>query len=79
MTVNARADAAGAPIRTLVSDGRFNEAWALVRPQLLSGEATAPWSVARNVLRAGGRRDWKPACTRSARVALLCTYEAAEL
>jgi FkbH-like protein len=79
MTVNARADAAGAPIRTLVSDGRFDEAWALVRAQLLSGEGTASWSVARNVLRAGARRDWKPTCTRSARVALLCTYEAVEL
>lgn len=72
-------DAARPALRTLVADGRFEEAWALLRPDLMSGEHTAPWSVARNLLRAGAKAGWKPAGRRRARLALLCTYESAEL
>jgi FkbH-like protein len=79
MTGQAGGDSALKDVRTLVSEGRFGEAWARVRPQLLAGEATAPWSIARNVLRAGERKEWRPETTRQARLAVLCSYESAEL
>src|SRR5450755_867297 len=79
MTGQAGGDSALKDVRTLVSEGRFGEAWARVRPQLLAGEATAPWSIARNVLRAGERKEWRPEATRQARLAVLCSYESAEL
>ncbi len=79
MTGNVREDAGRNPIRTLVADGRFEEAWRLLRPELLAGEHTAAWSVARNLLRAGRDADWAPATKRDARLAVLCTYEASEM
>ncbi len=79
MKGNVRADAERALIRELVADGRFEEAWQLLRAELLDGEHTASWSVARNVLRAGAEAGWAPATKREIRIAVLCTYEAAEL
>jgi FkbH-like protein len=79
MTGNSRGDVANAAVRTLVKDGRFAEAWSLLVPELLRGQSTTPWGLARNVLRAGARRQWSPAAARQIRLALLCTYEAAEL
>jgi FkbH-like protein len=79
MTGEVRADAARPALRALVVDGRFEEAWALLRPDLMSGEQTAPWSIARNLLRAGAKAGWTPAGRRQARLAVLCTYESAEL
>jgi FkbH-like protein len=63
----------------MVSAGRYEDAWRLVVPQLLAGQATAPWSVARNVLRAGASAGWAPSTSRQIRLGVLCTYEAAEL
>jgi FkbH-like protein len=79
MTGDVREDAARPALRALVADGRFDEAWALLRPDLMSGEQTAPWSLARNLLRAGAKAGWSPVGRRSARLAVLCTYESAEL
>jgi FkbH-like protein len=79
MTGNPRGDVANAAIRMLVKDGRFADAWSRLVPELLRTEDTAPWSVARNVLRAGSRQHWTPPAARQVRLALLCTYEAAEL
>ncbi|HEX5851453.1 MAG TPA: HAD-IIIC family phosphatase [Solirubrobacteraceae bacterium] len=79
MTGNDREDAGRAPIRALVADGRFEEAWRLLCPDLLSGERTATWSVARNVLRTGTAAGWAPASKREIRLAVLCTYEASEM
>jgi FkbH-like protein len=79
MTGNDREDAGRAPIRALVADGRFDEAWQLLCPDLLSGEQAAAWSIARNVLRAGAAAGWAPATKREIRLAVLCTYEAGEL
>src|ERR1019366_7348999 len=79
MTGNSRGDVANAAVRTLVKDGRFAEAWSLLVPELLRGQSTTPWGLARNVLRAGARRQWSPGAARQIRLALLCTYEAAEL
>jgi FkbH-like protein len=79
MRVDAREDAARSPVRALVAEGRFDEAWRTLRGQLLTGEHTAAWSVARNVLSAGEKAGWRPPTRREARLGLLCTYEAAEL
>jgi FkbH-like protein len=66
-------------MRTLVTEGRFDEAWRRVVPELLSGAATSPWSVARNVIRAGASAGWTPPTAREIRLGVLCSYEAAEL
>jgi FkbH-like protein len=79
MKGNTREDATRAPIRALVTDGRFEEAWRLLRPELLAGEQTAAWSIARNMLRAGRDAGWTPTTKRDIRLAVLCTYEAAEM
>jgi FkbH-like protein len=79
MTGNAQEDTGRTAIRALVAGGRFEEAWRLLRAELLSGEQTAAWNVARNLLRAGRDAGWAPASRREIRLAVLCTYEAAEL
>ncbi len=79
MKGNAREDARRTLIRELVADGRFEEAWRLLRGDLLAGEHASAWSIARNMLRAGRDAGWVPATKRQIRLAVLCTYEAAEL
>jgi FkbH-like protein len=78
MTGDARSDAATAAIRTLVSKGRYDDSWNLLRPQLLAGDTTTAWNVARQVLRAGARAGWTPPTSRQIRLGVLCSYEAAE-
>ena len=46
---------------------------------LVAGAGLSAWSTARNVLRAGEAAGWSPPTTRDIRLAVLCTYEAAEL
>ncbi len=75
----AHPDTAGAAIRSLVLDQRPGEAWELARAQILSGEGTAPWSIARNVLRAGAKTGWTAPVLREIRLGVLCSYESAEL
>jgi FkbH-like protein len=79
MKGNAREDARRTLIRELVADGRFEEAWRLLHGDLLAGENASAWSIARNMLRAGRDAGWVPATRRQIRLAVLCTYEAAEL
>jgi FkbH-like protein len=50
-----------------------------LRADLLAGEHASAWSIARNMLRAGRDAGWVPATRRQIRLAVLCTYEAAEL
>ncbi|MBA3806788.1 MAG: HAD-IIIC family phosphatase [Solirubrobacterales bacterium] len=50
-----------------------------MRPELLAGEQTAAWNVARNVLRAGREAGWAPSSRRNLRLAVLCSYEGGEL
>ncbi|MDQ6606647.1 MAG: HAD-IIIC family phosphatase [Actinomycetota bacterium] len=69
----------GAEVRSLVSEGRFDDAWRLLVDDLLGGDAGGAWSIARNVLRAGAPAGWSPPSTRELRLAVLCTYESAEL
>jgi FkbH-like protein len=66
-------------IRTLVAQGRFDEAWQQLIPALLGGDQTGAWSIARNVLRAGSKAGFSAPAARQVRLAVLCTYEAAEL
>ena len=67
-------------IRALAGDGRLDEAWAQVAAGFTGGD-TGPedFALARNVLRAGERGGWAPALARQARLAVLCTYDPAEL
>jgi FkbH-like protein len=69
----------GGTIRELARAGRFDEAWRALVPALLSGEEGASFGLARNVLRAGAKAGFTPPTARSIRLAVLCTYEAAEL
>ena len=66
---------AGVSARTLVSEGRYEEAWAALIPALRSGKDAPAWSAARNLLSRGARAGWAPPASREARVAVLCTYE----
>jgi FkbH-like protein len=66
-------------IRALVDDGHFDQAWQLLVPELLADEHSSAWSVARQVLRVGRDRGWAPPSKREVRLAVLCTYEGAEL
>jgi FkbH-like protein len=75
----AGSDALKATVRALLSEGRYEDAWQQVRPLLLSGEDATMWNVARNLLRTGEQDGWSPTCKREIRLAVLCTYEAAEL
>jgi FkbH-like protein len=78
MTGETRTDAAATDVRTLVSGGRYDDAWALLRPQLLGGDTTSAWNAARQVVRSGARAGWAPTTSREIRLGVLCSYEAAE-
>ena len=51
----------------------------MLAPDLLESESTPAWSIARNLLAAGARAGWTPPTARRIRLAVLCSYEAAEL
>ncbi len=75
----AGADSYRAAVRPLIGEGRYDEAWQLLRPHLLRGDDPGAWAVARNALRSGARADWTPRAARQARLGVLCSYESAEL
>jgi len=72
-------DAWRSAVRAQVAERRFDDAWRTVRTELLSGDSTAAYSVARNVLSSCERAGFAPAAKRRIRLAVLCTFEAAEL
>jgi FkbH-like protein len=76
---NIQAEAVRAAIRQSVAEGRHEQAWQLLRPQLLTGEAIAPWNLARQALRASARDGWTPPTARRIRLGVLCGYEAAAM
>jgi FkbH-like protein len=78
MPVEMRSAAAAPALRELVSQGRFDEAWSSLVPELVTG-APGTLRAARNVVRAGAAAGWSPPVAREIRLAVLCTYEAAEL
>jgi predicted enzyme involved in methoxymalonyl-ACP biosynthesis len=65
--------------RDLVREQRFDDAWSLVVADMLSVGETRSWTDARNVLRAGDAAGWSPPTAREIRLAVLCSYESAEL
>jgi FkbH-like protein len=69
----------GGTVRELARAGRFDDAWRALVPELLADPAPANFSLARNMLRAGAKAGFRPPTARSIRLAVLCTYEAAEL
>jgi FkbH-like protein len=64
-------------VRALVGEKRYDEAWQLVRP-LLAGAGGDAWDLARVVVRSGAP-EWTPPASRQIRLAVLCSYEGAEL
>jgi FkbH-like protein len=69
----------GGAIRSLLTERRFEDAWRLVRASLLVEDDPTIWSLGQSVLRAGAREGWSPPSRREARLAVLSTYESAEL
>jgi FkbH-like protein len=66
-------------VRELAREGRFDDAWRALVPSLRSEDSGPSWSLARNLLRTGAAVRFTPPTARTIRLALLCTYEAAEL
>jgi FkbH-like protein len=66
-------------LRALVRAGRFEDGWNLIRPQLLRDDDPATWNLGRRVLDAAAQAGWDPAPKREIRLAVLCSYESAEL
>lgn len=66
-------------LRTLVRDGRFDEGWELIRPHLLRDDDLATWNLGRRLLDAGAEAGWKAPVRREVRLAVLSSYESAEL
>lgn len=65
--------------RALTSEGRLDEAWELLAPDLRAGDEYRTSQAAARVLAAGVARSWSPGARRTVRVAVLATYELAEL
>lgn len=78
-TMSSEGDSVQSSVRALVSERRYGDAWELLRPALLSGEDGPAWNIARGVLRAGAGEGWSPTSRRQIRLAVLSTYESAEL
>ena len=51
----------------------------MLRPLLTESSEGEAWDLARGVLRSGETAGWRPPTSRQIRLAILCTYEAAEL
>ena len=80
MTISGTSEgSARTAARSLVAEGRFEEAWRLARSSLLAQPTPTALAVAGNVLRAGRKAGFIPAGSRRARLAILCSYEAASL
>jgi FkbH-like protein len=66
-------------VRELLAEQRFDDAWALLRPLLVTDGDRGAWDLARTVVRAGGAVGWSPVAAREIRLGILCSYEGAEL
>ncbi|MBB5953681.1 FkbH-like protein [Saccharothrix tamanrassetensis] len=66
-------------VRTLVAEGRFDDAWASLRPALRLDGDYRWFNRAARLLATAARHGWTPAYRREARLAVLSTYETAEL
>jgi len=65
-------------VRGLVREGRYEDAWALLRPSLLVDDDPAIWGLACRFRRTATDQGWAPSCRREVRLALLCSYESTE-
>ncbi len=77
--VAAPAESLRAAVRASLVAQRYEEAWRLLRAPVLAGADPAAWTLARRVLETGAREAWRPQARRTARLAVLSTYESAEL
>jgi FkbH-like protein len=68
-----------ADVRRLLDERRYDDAWDELRRKLLVRDDQALWNVAVAALRAGREDGWTPPASRSVRLAVLCSYEGAEL
>ena len=60
--------------------GSFDDGWNLIRPQLLRDDDPATWNLGRRVLDAAAEAGWdSSADSAEIRLAVLCSYESAEL
>ena len=66
-------------VRALIGEQRHEEAWRLLRPSLTGAGEDGGWDLARSVVRSGEANGWTPATKRTIRLAVLCSYEGAEL
>lgn len=74
-----QAEGVRASVRALLGERRFDDAWALLRPLLAADGDRGAWDLARTVVRSGGSAGWTPPAARQIRLAILCSYEGAEL
>jgi len=77
--VRLQAEGVRASVRALLGERRFDDAWALLRPLLAADGDRGAWDLARTVVRSGGSAGWTPPAARQIRLAILCSYEGAEL
>jgi FkbH-like protein len=83
--VHERATSGGSTVReavrALVGERRHDDAWTLLRPLLLVDEdgSAGAWNLWRTLVRRGEADGWAPPAARQIRLALLCSYEGAEL
>src|SRR3954467_7337631 len=73
------ATAVRSAVRALIGEQRHDEAWRLLRPSLTGAGEDGAWDLARSVVRSGEAIGWAPAAKRTVRLAILCSYEGAEL
>lgn len=66
-------------VRAFVAAKAYDEAWSLLRDELVAGSETSPYELARLVLRSAAGDGWTPPTSRSIRLGVLATYEASEL
>ena len=66
-------------VRALIDEQRHDEAWRLLRPLLVGSAEASVWELARTLVRRGATSGWTPDTERQIRLAVLCTYEGAEL
>ncbi len=78
-TATADGTALRTTVRALAGERRHEEAWRLLRPLLVGDGDADAWELARTLVRNGAAAGWAPPSERQIRLAILCSYEGAEL
>jgi FkbH-like protein len=79
MSSHVAADELRDVVRGFVREGRHEDAWEVLRRRLLVDDDPATWGLARRFLQTAAEAGWAPPSRRNVRLALLCSYESAEL